>query len=444
MSNETLQDDYKKFLPDFVDHRFDILKRAIIEGRGFEISHNLLVWMVERYRKLVGVPLEEPLNGQLIPQSPDEYHDLTEHDYLEALGIERLYAALVNAQESPEHLIHLAHALGRAAKETNILSDSKPNTPSLDPLPPTTLPLSINLPRTIVSSTSKLDDHPVAGDFHQYRHRVSTHDDIRATIDQSIRETSTGPMDEQSSNLSVSDMGNAARESTPDVDESPRHADEDQESISENVHGAGKMSHVQGPQATTDNLVVDGYMIGNNGESQDDSKNDESRMNVDSSNISANGMDTVLENCGESAKDNRNSRHGTDGEGKRKRTDSMALSPKKVLLLSLNRSNIDLTENSYQGHNERGNIKRSKPSSSTSGILAKANEPPIARSPMTTLADSTSPSRVRPIPHNSIHGEPPAIEVVEEGSYVANQQEASTSQQTLDTAISQLSAATQV
>jgi hypothetical protein len=251
-------------------------------------------------------------------------------------------------------------------------------------------------------------------------------------------------MDEQSSNLSVSDMGNAARESTPDVDESPRHADEDQESISENVHGAGKMSHVQGPQATTDNLVVDGYMIGNNGESQDDSKNDESRMNVDSSNISANGMDTVLENCGESAKDNRNSRHGTDGEGKRKRADSIALSPKKVLLLSLNRSNIDLTENSYQGHNERGNIKRSKPSSSTSGILAKANEPPIARSPMTTLADSTSPSRVRPIPHNSIHGEPPAIEVVEEGSYVANQQEASTSQQTLDTAISQLSAATQV
>ncbi|KAG1813015.1 hypothetical protein EV424DRAFT_1349138 [Suillus variegatus] len=82
----------------------------------------------------------KPLNGQLIPQSPDEYANLPEHDYLEALGIERLYAALVNAEESPGHLIHLAHALGRAAKETNILSDSKPNTASLDPLPPTVLP----------------------------------------------------------------------------------------------------------------------------------------------------------------------------------------------------------------------------------------------------------------------------------------------------------------
>lgn len=111
-----------------------------MEGDGVTVSTSLLAWMIGRYHILVGIPMNEPLNSQLIPQSPDEYANLPEHDYLEVLGIERLYAALVNTEESPGHLIHLAHALGRAAKETNILSDSKPNTASLDPLPPTVLP----------------------------------------------------------------------------------------------------------------------------------------------------------------------------------------------------------------------------------------------------------------------------------------------------------------
>lgn len=125
-----------------------------MEGDGITVSASLLTWMIERYRILVGIPLNEHLHGQLIPQSPDEYDDLPEHDYLEALGIERLYAALVNAERSPGHLIHLAHALGRAAKETNILSDSKPNGMSLDPLPRTSFPR----PRTPRSSTISADD----------------------------------------------------------------------------------------------------------------------------------------------------------------------------------------------------------------------------------------------------------------------------------------------
>jgi hypothetical protein len=92
--------------------------------------------MIEQYCILVGIPLNKPLHDQLIPQSLDEYHNLEEDDYLDALGIEPLYAALVNAEESPEHLIHLAHALGHVVEDTNTLSDSKPNTWALDPLPP--------------------------------------------------------------------------------------------------------------------------------------------------------------------------------------------------------------------------------------------------------------------------------------------------------------------
>ncbi|KAG1830495.1 hypothetical protein DFJ58DRAFT_848445 [Suillus subalutaceus] len=124
-------------------HRKDLMGRGLVEGDALLVSTNLVSWMIERYRILVGIPLNAYLGGQLIPQSPDEYSHLTEDDYLEALGIERLYAALVNMEESPDHLNHLAHVLGRAVKGTNTLSDSKPNTQSLDPLPPTMLPIPI-------------------------------------------------------------------------------------------------------------------------------------------------------------------------------------------------------------------------------------------------------------------------------------------------------------
>ncbi|KAG2108229.1 uncharacterized protein F5147DRAFT_652952 [Suillus discolor] len=131
------------------EHSYDLMQRGFTEGDGVAVSTSPLAWMIGRYCVLVGIPIDNPLNGQLILQSPDEYDNLPEHDYLEALGIECLYAALVNTEESPGHLIHLAHALGRAAKETNILSDSKPNAASLDPLPPTLMPH----PRTLQKST---------------------------------------------------------------------------------------------------------------------------------------------------------------------------------------------------------------------------------------------------------------------------------------------------
>ncbi|KAG0692219.1 hypothetical protein DFH29DRAFT_882808 [Suillus ampliporus] len=75
----------------------------------------------------------------LIPQSPDAYPFPHYDDYLEALGLERLYAALGSAEESPGHLVYLFHALGRAALNTNQLSHSNPRFEPLEPLPPTML-----------------------------------------------------------------------------------------------------------------------------------------------------------------------------------------------------------------------------------------------------------------------------------------------------------------
>lgn len=56
-------------------------------------------------------------------------------EYLEALGIERFYVALTHVHDSPHHLIHLFHALGKAALETNLLSDSSSIIDAVDPLP---------------------------------------------------------------------------------------------------------------------------------------------------------------------------------------------------------------------------------------------------------------------------------------------------------------------
>jgi hypothetical protein len=54
---------------------------------------------------------------------------------MEALGIERLYVALTHATDSPSHLVHLFHALGRAALTTNMLSNSSSVVDAADPLP---------------------------------------------------------------------------------------------------------------------------------------------------------------------------------------------------------------------------------------------------------------------------------------------------------------------
>ncbi|KAG2119223.1 hypothetical protein BD769DRAFT_1390527 [Suillus cothurnatus] len=124
------------------------MERAFTEGNGV------------LYYILVGIPLNKPLHDQLIPQLLDKYHNLKEDDYLDALGIKPLYAALVNAEESPEHLIHLAHALGHVVKDTNTLSDSKPNTWALDPLPP--MKAIIMDPCLAISKTfTYIDDNPM-------------------------------------------------------------------------------------------------------------------------------------------------------------------------------------------------------------------------------------------------------------------------------------------
>ncbi|KAG1818573.1 uncharacterized protein BJ212DRAFT_1298652 [Suillus subaureus] len=93
------------------------------------------------------------------------------------------------------------------------------------------------------------------------------------------------------------------------------------------MHGMSKISHFQGQQAPIDHLVISSYMIEGDGVSQNAMNDHGDCMNTDILNVSANEMEMVAVNDGDSADDNRNLRDGTEGNGKRKHTGSLALSP---------------------------------------------------------------------------------------------------------------------
>jgi hypothetical protein len=99
------------------------------------IANNALFWMIKRYRTLSRIPLQSGFNGRIMSQSPQEVSFRHRDQYLEALGIERLYVAMTHAADSPSHLVHLFHALGTAALATNMLSTSSSVVDAKDPLP---------------------------------------------------------------------------------------------------------------------------------------------------------------------------------------------------------------------------------------------------------------------------------------------------------------------
>lgn len=113
----------------------DILRRAKIYTDGMTIADNALIWMIRRYCTISRIPLQCGFNGRIMSQSPQGASFRHRDEYLEALGIERLYVAMTHAADSPSHLVHLFHALGTAALATNMLSTSSSVVNAMDPLP---------------------------------------------------------------------------------------------------------------------------------------------------------------------------------------------------------------------------------------------------------------------------------------------------------------------
>lgn len=88
--------------------------------------------------------MDEPLNGIVIPENPRQLEGAYEDDFYEALGMERLYSAIVHLETSPRYMCHLLHALGKEA--------NKKDAGSSNPLfPPCKSPPTVTAPYVPIS-----------------------------------------------------------------------------------------------------------------------------------------------------------------------------------------------------------------------------------------------------------------------------------------------------
>jgi hypothetical protein len=76
--------------------------------------------MLLRFRQLSGTAIDADVNGVVIPLNPRTIPFEDDDDFLEALGMERLYAAIVHMETRPRFLSHLFHALGSLANDADI------------------------------------------------------------------------------------------------------------------------------------------------------------------------------------------------------------------------------------------------------------------------------------------------------------------------------------
>ncbi|KAG2029296.1 hypothetical protein BDR03DRAFT_1018596 [Suillus americanus] len=109
-------------------------KIAFEDGNG-QVFLRFATWMLVRFRQVTGVDMEEPINGVVIPCNPRLLEGNSDDDYFEALGMERLYSAIVHLETSPRYMCHLLHALGKVIDQ----SDAGASNPQFQPCksPPT-------------------------------------------------------------------------------------------------------------------------------------------------------------------------------------------------------------------------------------------------------------------------------------------------------------------
>lgn len=93
--------------------------------------------MLLRFRQLSNADMNADLNGVVIAQNPRTIPFVDPDDYLEALGMERLYAAIAHMDQRPRFLSHLFHALGALAQDSE-LGHSNPVTWPISSPPPVT------------------------------------------------------------------------------------------------------------------------------------------------------------------------------------------------------------------------------------------------------------------------------------------------------------------
>ncbi|OJA20363.1 hypothetical protein AZE42_07310 [Rhizopogon vesiculosus] len=91
----------------------------------------LATWFLLRSRQLAKIDVNSALDNVLIERHPADVTYDNDDEYYEALGMERMYSAIVNMEERPSHLTHLFHALGKLFDQ----SAMEANNPDIRPVP---------------------------------------------------------------------------------------------------------------------------------------------------------------------------------------------------------------------------------------------------------------------------------------------------------------------
>ncbi|KAG1786397.1 uncharacterized protein HD556DRAFT_1449774 [Suillus plorans] len=109
--------------------------RIAFERGNSQVFLKLGTWMLLRFRQLALLDMDGDVDGVVIPENPRTMAFDSEDQFLEALGMERLYSAIVHMESRPRFLSHLFHSLGTLA-HTSDIGESNPRFWSISSPPP--------------------------------------------------------------------------------------------------------------------------------------------------------------------------------------------------------------------------------------------------------------------------------------------------------------------
>jgi len=124
---------FPRDLDDWDEH----IERVFKEGNS-HVFLKLAAWISCRFCELAGINKDDELNRLVIPKHPGWFTFDSHDHYLEALGMECLYAATVHMDTHPEHLACIFHQLGELESAKKMGS----NHPRLRPLPSPPMPVA--------------------------------------------------------------------------------------------------------------------------------------------------------------------------------------------------------------------------------------------------------------------------------------------------------------
>ncbi|KAG1719707.1 uncharacterized protein EDB91DRAFT_1257449 [Suillus paluster] len=107
--------------------------QVAFEDGNSHVFLKLASWMLLRFRQLSHADIDDEVNGIVIPGSPRLMEFKNEDDFFEALGMERLYSAIVHMDTTSRFLSHIFHALGKVISESDVGQSNPTMWPAMSP-----------------------------------------------------------------------------------------------------------------------------------------------------------------------------------------------------------------------------------------------------------------------------------------------------------------------